>query len=37
LEKGLDRQPLVESAEVTAGAHANVRGAEYYAAQKGVI
>jgi transposase len=37
LEKGLDRQPLVESAEVTASAHANVRGANYYAAQKGVV
>jgi len=37
LENGLDRQPLVEPAEVTVGIHANVRGAKYYAAQKGVI
>lgn len=37
LEKGLDRQPLSESTEVATGAHANVRGAEYYATQKEVI
>jgi hypothetical protein len=37
LEKGLDRQLLHEPAEVTACTHANVRGAEYYAKQKGVI
>lgn len=37
LEKGLDRQPLLDPVEVTVGTHANVRGAKYYAAQKGVI
>ncbi|MDP3062364.1 MAG: IS21 family transposase, partial [Chloroflexota bacterium] len=37
LEKGLDRQPLPEPAEAAGGAHANVRGAKYYAAQKGVV
>jgi len=37
LEKGLDRQPLPEPAEASAGSHANVRGSRYYAAQKGVM
>ncbi len=37
LEKGLDRQPLAEPAEAAGGTHANVRGAKYYAAQKGAI
>lgn len=36
LEKGLDRQPLAETPNATAGAHANIRGPHYYAARKGV-